>query len=46
MGRSYKNSSPTFSNFMILHHHITSLEAIQQIQEKCYVTCEKHQSQR
>ena len=43
MGKSYKRHGPILSNSAILHYHIISLEAIQQIQEKCYCTCEIHQ---
>ena len=40
MVNSYKKSSRKPSNCVILHYHIISLEAIQQIQGKYYCTCE------
>ena len=40
MGKFYQQSRPTFSLSLTLQYHINSLEAILQIQEKCYCNCE------
>lgn len=40
----FASPCPKLSNCVILSYHIISLKYIQQVQEKCYCTCEIHQS--
>ena len=44
MGKSYKQSTPKLLNCIILDHHISGAEVIQQIQDRCDCTFKLHQS--